>query len=174
MAVNNLLFNGDFETGTLDSWIASNASVTSARSQTGNFSALINNTGTSSLTQTVAITPGQSFQLLMSLSKIGFAQSPQINVTVTFLDMMNNPIDTGLNTTIRMNGIPNSFLKSWLQVYKVTSAAPANATQAKISITKIDYGYFGSYVLVDDVQLLDFGLAMTPPPGPTGPTGPFV
>lgn len=174
MAVNNLLNNSSFETGTLENWIASNTTVTNYRAHTGNFAAIMYNTGTSTLSQTVNIVGDQSYQLLLSLSKYGFAQSPQVNVRVTFLDTMNNPVGAGLDKTIKINSIPNSFLKAWLHVYEVTGVAPAEATQARIDITKIDSGYFGSYVMIDDVQLLDFITSGITPPGPTGPTGTFI
>ncbi|HLR41536.1 MAG TPA: NTTRR-F1 domain, partial [Virgibacillus sp.] len=76
MAINNLIVNGGFETGTLDGWSAVNANVSGLKSHAGRFSAVFMGRSQASLSQTVPISGDQSLELLVSLSKYSLATSP--------------------------------------------------------------------------------------------------
>ena len=71
MGINNLIINGGFETGTLTPFIATNTFIDSLQSHTGYWSARFpGGNSTSSLVQSVPVTPGTKLELLVSLSKI--------------------------------------------------------------------------------------------------------
>ncbi|HLR09305.1 MAG TPA: NTTRR-F1 domain [Bacillota bacterium] len=173
MAVSNLLINGGFERGSLDGWIGNNAYITASYSHSGQFSANISPGSTpSSLVQTVPITDsGQNYQLLVSLAKYGFFQSPALTIRVSYLNSDNIEVGTGGSTIIIDGSLPNVLLESWKEIYLVTDVAPAAATQVQVEIAKLAGRFYTSNVLVDDVALLAFTTDTTPP-GPTGPTGP--
>src|SRR5699024_10344242 len=125
----------------------------------------------SSLTQTVPVTTGQNFQLLVSLAKYGFLPSPLLSIRVSYLNDDNIEVGAGLDTIMTSGSLPNVFLDSWKEIYHVTDTAPDAATQVRVEILKPAGRFYTSNVLVDDVALLAFTTGTTPP-GPTGPTGP--
>ncbi|MDY0410350.1 NTTRR-F1 domain [Virgibacillus soli] len=172
MAINNLLLNGGFEDGNLDNWSATNTTI-SDHSHTGNFSARFRCIGSASLSQTVPISNGRNYQLLISLAKSGILPAPSLVLRVTFLNEVDMVVGNGTQVNIPANNLPNVFFNTWHHVYQITEDAPPEATQAKVQILKFDpNNSFYSSVLIDDVQLLDFEASGTMPPGPTGPTGP--
>lgn len=172
MAVNNLITNGGFESGNLDGWSQINAFVTPYTPHSGRFVAGFNSGAQdAAISQLVPITPGQNFQLLVSLSKYGLLQSPTIELSVTYLDTNNTVVGTGLSMVIPNGSLPSSFLSNWQVIYQVTEMAPTDATMAQVEIRKPYRPFFSSLVFIDDVNLLAF--EPTTPPGPTGPTGTF-
>ncbi|MCH1627610.1 NTTRR-F1 domain [Fredinandcohnia quinoae] len=72
MSLNDLIINGDFETGSLSPWIVFNAIPTISFSHSGIYSALLPGGDLNSfIAQFVPATPGQSFGIIVSLAKIG-------------------------------------------------------------------------------------------------------
>ncbi|QDF55116.1 NTTRR-F1 domain [Bacillus velezensis] len=166
MAIQNLINNGSFESGDLTGWSGVSASVVSAFAHTGAFSAQFAGGITSaSLSQTVPVSPQQSFQLFISLGKIGTIANPEINLRVLYLDASNAVVGTGLNINVTIGNMPNTIFDTWTEVYQTTTAAPAAAVQAQILISKTAGSSNTPVVLIDDV-------AFVGPTGATGTTGP--
>ena len=72
MPLINLIVNGGFETGTLPPWTGVGASVTSAYSHSGAYSAELSpNSVNAFIAQLVPVVPGQTYDFEASLAKIG-------------------------------------------------------------------------------------------------------
>ncbi|QEY88924.1 Flagellar hook-length control protein FliK [Bacillus amyloliquefaciens] len=171
MAIQNLINNGSFESGDLTGWSGVNASIVSAFAHTGAFSAQFAGGITSaSLSQTVPVSPQQSFQLFISLGKIGTIANPEINLRVLYLDASNAVVGTGLNINVTIGNMPNTIFDTWTEVYQTTTAAPAAAVQAQILISKTAGSSNTPVVLIDDVAFVEV-TGITGATGPTGATG---
>ncbi|MDH5842370.1 NTTRR-F1 domain [Bacillus velezensis] len=171
MAIQNLINNGSFESGDLTGWSGVSASVVSAFAHTGAFSAQFAGGITSaSLSQTVPVSPQQSFQLFISLGKIGTIANPEINLRVLYLDASNAVVGTGLNINVTIGNMPNTIFDTWTEVYQTTTAAPAAAVQAQILISKTAGSSNTPVVLIDDVAFVEV-TGITGTTGPTGATG---
>ncbi|ANB82974.1 hypothetical protein A6R78_02820 [Bacillus velezensis] len=156
MAIQNLINNGSFESGDLTGWSGVSASVVSAFAHTGAFSAQFAGGITSaSLSQTVPVSPQQSFQLFISLGKIGTIANPEINLRVLYLDASNAVVGTGLNINVTIGNMPNTIFDTWTEVYQTTTAAPAAAVQAQILISKTAGSSNTPVVLIDDVAFVE-------------------
>ncbi|WP_307772363.1 NTTRR-F1 domain, partial [Bacillus velezensis] len=171
LAIQNLINNGSFESGDLTGWSGVNASIVSAFAHTGAFSAQFAGGITSaSLSQTVPVSPQQSFQLFISLGKIGTIANPEINLRVLYLDASNAVVGTGLNINVTIGNMPNTIFDTWTEVYQTTTAAPAAAVQAQILISKTAGSSNTPVVLIDDVAFVEV-TGITGATGPTGATG---
>src|SRR5699024_4669420 len=171
MAIDDLITNGGFEAGTLMNWDATNAGITGFNPHSGRYAAYLNaGPGSANLSQTVPVDGGESYQLIVSLAKYGFFSSPDIFVRVTFLDMNNAEVGSGLNVQISSSTLPNAVFNSWQEIYHTTNMAPDTATQARVEIIKPMGGLLDSSVMVDDVSFLEATPTLGAP-GPTGPTG---
>ncbi|WP_307772236.1 NTTRR-F1 domain [Bacillus velezensis] len=171
LAIQNLINNGSFESGDLTGWSGVSASVVSAFAHTGAFSAQFAGGITSaSLSQTVPVSPQQSFQLFISLGKIGTIANPEINLRVLYLDASNAVVGTGLNINVTIGNMPNTIFDTWTEVYQTTTAAPAAAVQAQILISKTAGSSNTPVVLIDDVAFVEV-TGITGTTGPTGATG---
>ncbi|WP_432681316.1 NTTRR-F1 domain [Bacillus velezensis] len=171
MAIQNLINNGSFESGDLTGWTGVNASVVSAFAHTGAFSAQFAGGITSaSLSQTVPVSPQQSFQLFISLGKIGTIANPEINLRVLYLDASNAVVGTGLNINVTIGNMPNTIFDTWTEVYQTTTATPAAAVQAQVLISKTSGSSNTPVVLIDDVAFVEV-TGITGATGPTGATG---
>src|SRR5699024_1499873 len=120
LAINNLIVNGGFETGTLDGWSAVNANVSGLKSHAGRVSAVVMGRSQASLSQTVAISGDQSLELLVSLSKYSLATTPTISIQVAYLNTDNAEVGSGMDVEIPYNSLPNAFFGSWREMYQVT------------------------------------------------------
>lgn len=171
LAIQNLINNGSFESGDLTGWSGVSASVVSAFAHTGAFSAQFAGGITSaSLSQTVPVSPQQSFQLFISLGKIGTIANPEINLRVLYLDASNAVVGTGLNINVTIGNMPNTIFDTWTEVYQTTTTAPAAAVQAQILISKTAGSSNTPVVLIDDVAFVEV-TGITGTTGPTGATG---
>ncbi|MBM7717577.1 hypothetical protein JOC94_004606, partial [Bacillus thermophilus] len=171
MSVINLIRNGGFETGTFEFWNAVNATITSTNAHSGQFAASFDiGSQTSSLSQTVPITPNQTYLFKVSLATRAF--NNRVLLRIVFLNDADQVVGTGLDTEVNFGSIFSSpTFEAWKEIYHVTEPAPATATKARVEIIKP--GVVGSIdrVLVDDVNLLEFD-GVPGPIGPTGPAGP--
>lgn len=155
MSFNNLIVNGGFETSLLSPWTGLGAEVTAAFSHTGIFSVqLSGDTVNAFIAQSVPATPGQTFEFLASLAKIGPLPSPNVGIVITYFDSLSNFLGTGLNIIIPTGHLPDVTTEDWLTVYETTLPVPAEAAQALVVITKLAQPGT-SDVVVDDVALLE-------------------
>ncbi|HBZ09404.1 MAG TPA: collagen-like protein, partial [Bacillus bacterium] len=170
MSVTNLINNGGFETGTLGGWTANNTSITTSHTHTGQYAAVFNQGFVaSSLTQTVPISPNQSYLLKVSLASQG---SNQIILRVIYLNENNVEVGTGLDINVPFGQLfPVSIYENWKEIYQVTEPAPSTATKARVEIIKPGNLSAMFRVVIDDVVLLEFE-GSDGVPGPTGPAGP--
>ncbi|WP_222930645.1 NTTRR-F1 domain, partial [Bacillus wiedmannii] len=169
--IKNRIVNGGFETGTLSPFIVNNPSFVSIgglNSHSGVYSAkLSGGLATAIIAQAVPVSPNETFELFVSLSKTGPFPSPLIAINVQYYNG-NTFLEDGLVTFIHSNRIPDNNEKDWLEVYGTTSPVPATANTASIVIAK--FSELGSAdVFIDDVSLLSVANSGTT--GPTGPTG---
>ena len=168
LGINNLIINGGFETGSLAPFISTNTFISTKHSHTGYWSARFpGGKCTSSLVQSVPVTPGTKLELLVSLSKKGCFPSPPISVSVFFSSATNAFLGYGLITNIPTNHLGNVEENDWLTVYQNVSPAPINAVKATVAIVKLAQACSAD-VFVDDIELLD----STGEAGPTGSAGP--
>lgn len=165
MAIENRVINGGFESGALAPWVGLGASVTSAFSHSGFFSAQLDGgLSNSYIFQFVPASPGENFEVFVSLADSGPANSAFVSVTVQYYSATFTFLGYGLILNIPSGRLPNAANETWLELYQTTTAAPAGTTQALVLVNKLPQA--GSpNVLVDDVALL-----LTVSAGPT----PFV
>ncbi|MES5919401.1 NTTRR-F1 domain [Bacillus cereus group sp. RP37] len=169
--IKNRIVNGGFETGTLSPFIVNNpsfVSINSLNSHSGIYSAKLSGGLTNAIiAQAVPVSPNETFELFVSLTKNGPFPSPLIAINVQYYDGTTF-LGDGLVTFILSNRIPDGNEKDWLEVYGTTSPVPATANTASIVIAK--FPELGSAdVFIDDVSLLS--VANSGSTGPTGPTG---
>src|SRR4051812_45296070 len=97
MSIQNLIINGGFETGTLVPWTSSNTTVTNLFSHSGTFSARLQGGPiTSYIAQFVPVTPGVSYELLISLAKVGVQPAAPVVIQVFYFDNLFNLLGQGL------------------------------------------------------------------------------
>lgn len=168
MTLNNNVVNGGFETGSLVPWLSLNASINSANSHSGFFRAQLNGGGLNSfIVQLVPITAGDNLELLFSLAKLGALPNPIVSTSVSYYDALFNFLGTGLIVNNISSRLPDAATDdTWLEVYNVTTPAPAGTTQALIAINALPQAGTAD-VLVDDVE----ALVVTGAGGATGATG---
>ncbi|WP_412762099.1 NTTRR-F1 domain, partial [Priestia endophytica] len=170
MSIQNLIVNGGFETGTLSPWFFSNAIVTNQFSHSNFYSARLQGGDTVSyIGQLVPVNPGDTFELLVSLAKVGLDQAAPIQIQVVYLNDLSNSLGNGLFINIPVNRIPTADNNTWLEIHQITTPAPPSATQAFVLINTGPQVETAD-ILVDDVSLLTV-IGVTGPTGPTGPTG---
>ncbi|MFB5588758.1 NTTRR-F1 domain [Bacillus cereus] len=167
--IKNRIVNGGFETGTLSPFIVNNpsfVSINSSNSHSGVYSAkLSGGLATAIIAQAVPVSPNETFELFVSLSKVGPFPSPLIAINVQYYND-NTFLGDGLVTFILSNRIPDNNEKDWLEVYGTTSPVPATANTASIVIAK--FSELGSAdVFIDDVALLSVGPTGLPTPETT-------
>ncbi|WP_141391423.1 NTTRR-F1 domain, partial [Aneurinibacillus migulanus] len=168
MAITNLIINGSFETGTLVPFVTANAVIDATNSHSGLFSArLLGEIATAFVAQQVPAAPGDSFELLVSLTRTPDSPSPPIAISVSYLNAANVLVATALMTSIAAGRLPSSSTNDWTEIYETTTLAPPGTTSAVVIIFKLPLAG-SSDVLVDDIALLRSNGV----PGPTGPTGP--
>lgn len=87
MSINDLMINVGFETGSFPPWIPFNALITSLYTQSEfNAARLTGGTVNSYIYQIVPINPGESYEFIVSLSKVGAAQSPPVSLSIPYYD----------------------------------------------------------------------------------------
>ncbi|WP_157829980.1 NTTRR-F1 domain [Bacillus sp. SN10] len=154
--IKNRIVNGGFETGTLSPFIVNNpsfVSINGINSHSGVYSAKLSGGLTNAIiAQAVPVSPNETFELFVSLSKVGPFPSPLIAINVQYYNG-NTFLGDGLVTFILSNRIPDNNEKDWLEVYGTTSPVPATANTASIVIAK--FPELGSAdVFIDDISLL--------------------
>lgn len=87
MSIINLVVNGGFETGDLAPWTASNTTISSEFSHSGNFSARFQGGPVVSfIAQFVPVNPGEGLELLASFAKVGFSPAAPVTIQVFYFD----------------------------------------------------------------------------------------
>jgi hypothetical protein len=154
MTIQNLIVNGSFETGTLAPWVSANTTITNLFSHSGTFSARLQGGPiTSYIAQFVSVTPGDSFEFLISLAKVGVLPAAPVVLQVFYFDSLFNLLGQGLFTNVPINRIPNAEDSTWLEIYQTTAPAPLGSTQAFVLIDNLPQAGTAD-ILVDDVALL--------------------
>ncbi|WP_089283844.1 NTTRR-F1 domain [Anaerovirgula multivorans] len=154
MSFNELIINGGFETGAFPPWIASNVTITNLLSHSGFFSAQFASGNINAfISQFVPVNPGERYEFLASLGKIGPTPNPLVSISIAFFDEDFNFLGTGLIISFPMDFLPNVNERDWIEVYQTTSPAPVGATQALVTINKLPQAGTAG-ILVDDVSLL--------------------
>ncbi|WP_142942967.1 NTTRR-F1 domain [Bacillus wiedmannii] len=167
--IKNRIVNGGFETGTLSPFIVNNpsfVSINSSTSHSGVYSAKLSGGLTNAIiAQAVPVSPNETFELFVSISKVGPFPSPLIAINVQYYNG-NTFLGDGLVTFILSNRIPDNNEKDWLEVYETASPVPATANTASIVIAK--FPELGSAdVFIDDISLLSVGSTGTSIPETT-------
>ncbi|TSB46075.1 NTTRR-F1 domain, partial [Alkalicoccobacillus porphyridii] len=166
----NRIVNSGFETGVLTPWTTVNGSITSIYSHTGFFSVQLPGVTGASLSQSVVVTEGESFEVLVSLAKTSALPSPQVTLTVEFFDGGGVSLGTGLLVDVTSDGLPEVTASTWLSVYQTTESAPLSTVSATITIEVLPSAGAAD-IIVDDVAMVTTEFLFVPS-GPTGPTGP--
>ena len=117
MSIYNLVTNGSYENGTLLPWLTLNTTLTSQFAHLGYYSArLEGGTLNSYIAQFVEARPGDSYEFLISLAKIGPTPSPPITLQVLFYDESYNYLGNGLISNILPDNIPNVENDTWTYI----------------------------------------------------------
>ncbi|PKM94267.1 MAG: hypothetical protein CVU84_12480 [Firmicutes bacterium HGW-Firmicutes-1] len=162
MSFNDQIVNGGFETAALFPWISSGATITSQFSHSGFFAArLAGGFSSSFILQFLPVPPEQSFEFLVSLTRIGAASNPLTSLFIGYLDAANNFLGQGLSVTIPEGNLPQASSKDWLTIYETTDPSPVGTTQAMVLISTLAQAGT-SDIVVDDVSLLEVISASTP------------
>jgi len=165
--VDNRIVNGSFESGSLAPFTGVNAVIITTNSHSGSRSVrLTGGTSNSFIQQFVPVSPGENFELLVSLAKLGTAVSPSFSISVGYYNASFSFLGNGLVISIPSGRLPDNNEDDWVEIYQTTSPAPAGTTQALILINKLPLAGSAD-TIVDDVALL----AITGVIGPTGPQG---
>lgn len=167
--IDNRIVNGGFENSTVSvsPFSGSNVTIITTNSHSGSNSArFVGGTSSATLSQLVPVSPGENFEFLVSLAKIGSNTSPPIDIFISYRDSNNNAIPNALTTTIHIPSgrLPNNNEDDWIEIYRTTTVAPAAATQALVEIIKRGLSN-SAPVVVDDVALLAFTGSGTDPSG---------
>ncbi|PFT73069.1 collagen-like protein, partial [Bacillus thuringiensis] len=165
--MSDVILNGSFETGTFADWITSNANVTNMFSHTGVYSArLAGGNVTSYIAQVVPVTAGSTFELFVSLAKVGMGTSAPVQLQVNYFNTLSIELGNALFIDIPVDKLPTGNEKTWSTVYHFVTAAPMTATHAFVLINSLPLA--GTVdVLIDDVMLVT---SSTGTSGVTGPT----
>jgi len=154
MSFTDLIKNVGFESGSFPPWIPHNAIITHQYTHSGFFaSQLAGGTVNAYINQIVPIEPGQGYEMVVALSKVGVQPSPALTITVGYYDLGFNFLGYGLIRNIKSGALPDVNDEKWIEVYQTTDPAPFNATQALVLINKHSMVGSGA-VIVDDVSLL--------------------
>lgn len=150
MAISDLVSNGDFENGTLSSWVGINTTVTST-SHSGSFAVQLQNSEIPSVIyQIINGTFDQEVELLASVSKIGELINPSIAIVLTYFSVNFTFLGTGLVLAIPEGSLEDN---SWQRFYKTSTPAPAGTTFAVLSVSKSVLSD-SAEILVDDISLI--------------------
>ncbi|BCD23505.1 hypothetical protein BC30090_2402 [Bacillus cereus] len=113
--IKNRIVNGGFETGTLSPFIVNNPSfisINNSNSHSGVYSARLSGSlATAIIAQAVPVSPNETFELFVSLSKVGPFPSPLIAINVQYYNG-NTFLGDGLVTFIHSNRIPDNIEKN--------------------------------------------------------------
>ncbi len=154
MPITELIVNEGFETGAFPPWVPSQAKITLEFKNSGYYGArLIGGTVNSFISQFVRVNPGESFEFLVSLAKIGAGISPPVSLFISYYDSSLIFLGYGLITNIPTDSLPDVDENIWLEIYETTNPTPAGATKALVLINKLPQA--GSTdIVVDDVSLI--------------------
>ncbi|WP_105617307.1 NTTRR-F1 domain [Vallitalea okinawensis] len=156
MFFQNLIKNNNFEDGTLDPWIGSNAYIDSILSPegSGKYSAVLAGREVdASIHQIINVVPGESYNLVMTLATKDEEISPPITVTLEFLDLSGHPIKEGINYRLLKGQLSNYFSTTHKTIHETSLRVPANSYFAKLTIMKMAFP-FTSSVVIDNVSLI--------------------
>jgi hypothetical protein len=168
MGIANLVFNGSFELG-LTGWISQNTSITSQYSHSYTNSALLAATGPGYVAQFIPAAPGISYELLVSMGKLGTAVSSPVIVEVTFLNSSFAVLGLSLHVNIPAGRLPDVLDEDWREIYATTGLSPAGTAWAYV-IVSTQTQPSGASVLMDDVAFLE-AQNLSGSTGATGATG---
>lgn len=151
----DLIVNGGFEEG-LVGWTATNVGLggvtTAHEGLTAADMGLFDNTIDAFLSQTVRVVPSQFYKLYFHVSGIG-SPSPDLEVTIDWLDFANNVIGSALTPSplfLHHETIGQSIDGEWKFVTAFTNRAPFAAASARITFHKLP-GIGPSALTLDDV-----------------------
>lgn len=103
MPLINLIVNGGFETGALPPWTGVGASVTSAYSHSGTYSAELSTDSVNAfIAQLIPVVPGHTYDFEASLARIGPLPSTTIGILLAYYDASFNYLGTGLNIALSL------------------------------------------------------------------------
>ncbi len=166
MGIVNLAFNGSFESG-LSGWVTQNAVITTQQSHSYMNAVLIPSAASGYAGQFISVTPGSSYEMMVSLGKAGTSISSPVIIQVSYFDASYQDLGLALYIMIPSNRLPNVMEENWREIYAATSISPAGTAWAYVIIsTQAQAG--GAAVLVDDLVFL----AAAGVSGATGATGP--
>lgn len=166
MGIVNLAFNGSFESG-LSGWVTQNAVITTQQSHSYMNAALIPSAASGYVGQFISVTPGSSYEMMVSLGKAGTSISSPVIIQVSYFDASYQDLGLALYMMIPANRLPDVTEENWREIYAATSISPAGTAWAYVIIsTQAQAG--GAAVLVDDLVFL----AAAGVSGATGATGP--
>ncbi|MDF2987373.1 MAG: collagen triple helix repeat protein, partial [Eubacterium sp.] len=164
MAIEELIVNGGFETGSFPPWLVDNASITSLYKHSGVYKARLLS-GISVIYQIVNGDFSESCNFHAYLGKVGPLPNPLTTITIAYYGAAFNFLGLGLTISIPPNSLPDVTGGNWQEFTGITALAPAGTAFAIVSFSK-QAGAGTSDVVVDDVSLTTFD----EPTGPTGPT----
>ncbi|MFM9330543.1 NTTRR-F1 domain [Paenibacillus mesotrionivorans] len=166
MGIVNLAFNGSFESG-LSGWVTQNAVITTQQSHSYMNAALIPSAASGYVGQFISVTPGSSYEMMVSLGKAGTSISSPVIIQVSYFDASYQDLGLALYMRIPANRLPDVTEENWREIYAATSISPAGTAWAYVIIsTQAQAG--GAPMLVDDLVFL----AAAGVSGATGATGP--
>ncbi|MGN7310118.1 NTTRR-F1 domain [Alkalicoccobacillus gibsonii] len=168
----NRIENSGFETGILTPWTSVNGFITTTFSHTGIYAVQLPSVTGSTLTQTISVNEGESFEVLASLAKTSALPSPAVTITVDYYDASFLLLGSGLLVNVLSDGVPEVTAATWLTVYETTEVVPPGTAFATITLS-VAASVGTADIVVDDVSMITIGALFVPsgPPGPTGPTG---
>lgn len=100
----NRIENSGFETGALAPWTSVNGFLTTTFSHTGIYSVQLPALTGSTLSQSISINEGESFEVLVSLAKTSVLPSPAVTITVNYYDASFVFLGSGLLVNVLPEG----------------------------------------------------------------------
>ena len=106
--VTNRITNTSFEADTLSPWVSLNGTIINNESHSGFRAVQLSGGMTNSFVyQTVPVSPGESFELIVSLAKVGDMPAPPMTLAINYYDNAFNFMDYGIITHVDVDRIPN-------------------------------------------------------------------
>lgn len=145
----NTITNSSFEAG-LSGWLSQDVSIVATPTNEGFAAALLQGGALNPfLIQSVPATPGDTFELLLSIGRDAAGTTPIVSISIAYYDAGNVLLGFGLLDNIR---VPDAAVQIYQLIDSITSPAPAGTVRAQLTITRL--GATGSAaIFVDQVVL---------------------
>lgn len=132
--IQNRIANGGFELG-LFGWNSQDVTIVNDPTNEGFAAALLKGGGlNSSLIQSVQASPGDTFELMLSMTRDTVGTTPLVSVSIAYFNAANTLLGYGLLENIRL---PDAAVQVYQTVYGIALPAPSCTVRAQLAIVRL-------------------------------------